>query len=262
VILRMATWNFLAGGSARRSAHWRLVRDRLGPDLLFAQECRPDAAGGGFRDHLWARPPGHKWGTGVYVARGEISPIPVRGFSGWVTGGELHSTRPITRRPLRVFSVHCPAGPHGYVSTMGTILDRLAPIARGADLVLGGDFNVATGARGPGELVAMSNAERRLLDRLAGEFDLIPCWQTMNPGVPLAQTLRWTGNRALPYHCDGIFVPRRFRAQLASCEVICGEEWERHSDHNPVIAVLSAAAARASVCLPQSTRRAATARPS
>ena len=172
------------------------------------------------------------------IARGAISRIAVAGFNGWVTGGELDRRCWLTRRPLRVFSVHCPPGEHGYVRTMGKILDRIARLARDADLVLGGDFNVAAGSRGPDELVRFSAAERALLERVEQELGLIPCWRTMNPATPLAQTLRWTGNRTMPYHCDGIFVPARWRSRLVSCEVVAGEEWERLSDHNPVIAVL------------------------
>jgi len=79
---------------------------------------------------------------------------------------------------------------------------------------------------------------------MAGEFDLIPCWQVMHPRTPLAQTLRWTGNRATPYHCDGIFAPRAWRPRLSRCEVIAGPEWDRLSDHNPVLAVFAPAARR------------------
>ena len=76
-----------------------------------------------------------------------------------------------------------------------------------------------------------------LLERMAREFDLMPCWQTMHPRSPLAQTLRWTGNRETPYHCDGIFAPRAWRNKLLRCDVIAGAAWNRLSDHNPVLAV-------------------------
>jgi endonuclease/exonuclease/phosphatase family metal-dependent hydrolase len=156
-----------------------------------------------------------------------------------MVGGELERRAWLTDRPLRVFSVHCPAGDHGYVKTMHAMLDAVAPLAAGADLVLGGDFNVACGMRGPRDPVRLGNGERIVLERMAGELDLMPCWQEMHPRTPLAQTLRWTGNRITPYHCDGIFAPRRWRAQLTRCEVISGAGWERLSDHNPVLAVFA-----------------------
>jgi endonuclease/exonuclease/phosphatase family metal-dependent hydrolase len=243
--VRIVTYNFLSGGSAKRAAHWELLQ-RLAPDILLAQECRPAPAHHVRGGALWAKAIGRRWGTGVYLARGEIRRIAVPGFSGWITGGELDRAAWLTRRPLRVFSIHCPHGEHGYVNTMHRILDRLAAIADGADLVLGGDFNIVAGIRSADEPVRMSRAERLVLDRLVERFRLIPCWQTMNPGVPLAQTLRWCGNRALPYHCDGIFVPASWRARLESAAVIEGPEWRPLSDHNPVIAVLSGSSRRTS----------------
>ena len=36
------------------------------------------------------------------------------------------------------------------------------------------------------------------------EFRLNHCWPTANPGVPLAQPLRWTSDPSQPHHCDGI----------------------------------------------------------
>jgi endonuclease/exonuclease/phosphatase family metal-dependent hydrolase len=124
------------------------------------------------------------------------------------------------------------------VRTLGTILDRLVRLGEGAELVVGGDLNVAAGYRSPGDRVSMPRGERLLLDRLTGELGLVPCWQARHPGEPLAQTLRWTGNRATPYHCDGIFVPRAWRDRLESAEVLRGPEWERLSDHHPVVAVI------------------------
>jgi endonuclease/exonuclease/phosphatase family metal-dependent hydrolase len=119
---------------------------------------------------------------------------------------------------------------------MHAILDRLAPLRTDADLVLGGDFNVAVGHRQPGETLRVSHGERTILDRLAGEFGLISCWQAAHPGRRLAQTLRWSGDRLAPYHCDGIFAPAAWGARLASCRVVTGARWARLSDHNPVVA--------------------------
>jgi endonuclease/exonuclease/phosphatase family metal-dependent hydrolase len=122
------------------------------------------------------------------------------------------------------------------VRSLDRILDRLAPLGEGADLVVGGDLNVAAGYRAPGDRIRMVNGERRLLDRLTGELGLVPCWQARHPGEPLAQTLRWSGDRSAPYHCDGIFVPRAWASRLESAEVLHGAEWEALSDHHPVVA--------------------------
>jgi endonuclease/exonuclease/phosphatase family metal-dependent hydrolase len=85
----------------------------------------------------------------------------------------------------------------------------------------------------------MSRGEREILARLESEFDLVSCWQTANPGRPLAQTLRWSANREAPYHCDGIFVPSAWAPRLRACRVVRGSRWAGLSDHNPVLAEFS-----------------------
>ena len=161
-------------------------------------------------------------------------------YDGWVVGGEILNTS-WSERPLIVFSVHGPAGERGYIRTMQHILDRVALLRDGADLVLGGDFNVAAGYRQPDERIKFLRGERDVLDRLTGEFDLVSCWQAANPDRPLAQTLRWMGNPSAPYHCDGIFVPRSWLPRLQSCRVVRGSRWNELSDHNPVVADFQAA---------------------
>jgi hypothetical protein len=235
--LRIATFNFLAGGSARRSAHWAMLRTRLVPDVLLTQESKPPPGdAGSHATALWTEAL-RGWGTGLYAPRLAVKPIEIEGFRGWITGGQLASRR-TSARPTRIFSVHCPPGKRGYVRTVHEVLDRFQAMTGDADLIIGGDFNVAVGVRGPDELVKMSKAERALMIRFTEELDLVPCWQTANPARPLAQTLRWSGNRAAPYHCDGIFIPRSWQHRLESCGVIAGPEWEQLSDHNPVLAVL------------------------
>ena len=85
----------------------------------------------------------------------------IRGYRGWIEGGEIEAVT-FNGRPVRVFSIHCPPGEHGYIRTMHDIIDRLRPHARTADLVLGGDFNVAVGFRGLAEAVRMSRATASL----------------------------------------------------------------------------------------------------
>jgi len=119
---------------------------------------------------------------------------------------------------------------------MHRILDEIAAVAAGSDLILAGDFNVVVGYRLAHEPIQVTRGERLLLERLVEELGLISCWQTANPGRRLAQTLRWSANRAMPYHCDGIFVPSSWRDRLVSCRVVRGSRWNAMSDHNPVIA--------------------------
>ena len=182
-------------------------------------------------------------GTAVLVRGARLAPIAVPQFDGWVVGGEVQR-RGWSARPVRIFSVHGPAGERGYVRTMHEILDRILRIRGDADLVLGGDFNVAVGRRPADDPRPFSRGERDLLDRIAAELDLVSCWQTANPGRRLAQTLRWSGNPTTPYHCDGIFVPRAWSARLAACRVVRGPRWTLLSDHNPVVAELRVSAPR------------------
>ncbi len=49
-------------------------------------------------------------------------------------------------------------------------------------------------------------------------------------------TFRFADARIIPYHCDGLIVPKSWRDRLVSCVVLSGDEWDRLSDHNPVVA--------------------------
>jgi endonuclease/exonuclease/phosphatase family metal-dependent hydrolase len=240
--VRIVAYNFLRAGSAKRCGHWSRVIRNLKPDLVLAQECRPPQSSPNERfrhephDAFAWQPAGSRgWGSGLFARSASLVPISIPDYDGWIVGGEIRNTS-WSERPFIVFSVHGPVGERGYIRTMQHILDRLAALRGRADLVLGGDFNVAVGYRQPSEQIRFVRGERDLLDRLANDFDLVSCWQAANPDRPLVQTLRWMGNPSAPYHCDGIFVPRSWLPRLKSCRVVCGSRWRRLSDHNPVIA--------------------------
>jgi exonuclease III len=240
--MRIVTYNFLRAGSLKRCGHWsRLIRN-FSPDLILAQECRPPdmSPGEKFRHHdhdafVWQSAGSRGWGTGLFARSASLVPIAIPDYNGWVIGGEIRNT-PWSERSFIVFSIHGPVGERGYIRTMQHILDRIALFRNHADLVLGGDFNVAVGYRKPNERIKILRGERELLDRLTNEFNLVSCWQAANPNRPLAQTLRWMGNPSAPYHCDGIFVPRSWLPRLKSCRVVRGSRWSQLSDHNPVMA--------------------------
>jgi exonuclease III len=242
---RLVAYNFLAGGSAKRPGQWSRVLGALRPDVVFGQECRPPHACPGERfrptaDDAFAWRPARmgRWGTGLLVRGARLVPIAVPQFDGWVTGGEVQGPRWSTRA-LRVFSVHGPAGERGYVKTMHEILDRIARLSADADVVLGGDFNVAVGYRDAKDPRTLGRREVELLDRMGGELGLMSCWQAKNPGRRLAQTLRWVNAPDIAYHCDGIFIPRTWQARLTACRVVSGARWRQLSDHNPVVAELT-----------------------
>jgi endonuclease/exonuclease/phosphatase family metal-dependent hydrolase len=140
-------------------------------------------------------------------------------------------------KPLRVFSVHAPTSNESYARVVNNILDMLREFRDEADVVVGGDFNLTVSRRHPTEDRQTSAADLKIQQRLEDEFGLINCWQTMNPDVPLAQTLRYDPNPVPPYHCDGIFVPGSWCERLQECQVLSGRPWDGMGDHNPVVAV-------------------------
>ncbi len=242
---RLVAYNFLTGGSPKRVRQWSRVLKTLTPDIVLGQECRPpsECPGEGFRPATadsfhWRSAGSSRWGSAVLVRAAKLLPIDVPQYDGWVVGGEVTGAR-WSEVPVRVFSIHGPAGERGYIRTMHEILDRIVRLRGDADLVLGGDFNVAVGRRVAGHPRPLSRAENELLDRVEGELGLLTCWQTANPGRPLAQTLRWGPNPKTAYHCDGIFVPRSWAPRLAACRVVRGSRWTQLSDHNPVVAEIA-----------------------
>ncbi len=245
--LRVVAYNFLSGGSRVRTGHWSRIRTHLAPDIVLAQECRApqDSPGERFRvgatdTLLWAPAAARRWGSAVLLRGRQATFLTIPTFAGWVVGAELSDPGWSPGRSLQLFSIHCPVGTRGYVRTLHQILDGIARLRAGADLILGGDFNVVVGHRQPHERIPMTRGQREILDRLSEEFDLISCWQAANPGRPLAQTLRWSAERRAPYHCDGIFVPSAWGARLVSCRVVAGSRWAGLSDHNPVVAEFTA----------------------
>src|SRR5262245_51891487 len=212
--MRVATYNLLKGGTKR--VHWRKLIEEHGVDLLLAQESGPP-------DHylsplvhpdlqdqaVWDMATPNRWGSAIFSTTGAVKQLHLPRFNGWVVGAEINglSWRRKRHRALLVFSVHIPYGPGGYVTQAQALLDEIARLAAGNDLIIGGDFNLSIS---PGHRAdkPLSKREAATHARLREEFGLMNCWQEANPGQPPAQTLRWTGNRMIPYHCDGIFAPR------------------------------------------------------
>lgn len=238
---RLATYNLHQGGA--RSAAAQLLAD-AGLALLCLQEARDPAllpvdAATAPATVIWQAVPGKPWGSGLLVRGGTAHALPLPpDLVGWVAGATVAGWG--GARPVQVFSIHAPPGPaHSYTRMVGRILDVVAAGAAGADVVLGGDFNVVVGRRGPEEPVRVTRAEGALLDRLEHELGLVACWQAAHPGEPLGRTLRWRHRAdSLPYHCDGLFIPTGWLPTLRACTILTGAPWEQASDHHPVVATL------------------------
>jgi hypothetical protein len=257
-VRRLATYNLHQGG-ARAAAAQLLADARLA--LLCLQEARdpaglPLAQDLPARRLIWQPVPGKAWGSAVLIGGGTATALSLPpDLAGWVAGAEVHGWG--GARPVQVFSIHAPPGPdHSYTRMVGRILDVVAAGATGADVVLGGDFNVVVGRRQPGEPVRVTRAETALLDRLEHELGLVAAWQAVHPGRPLARTLRWRHRAdSLPYHCDGLFIPTGWLPALQDCTILEGDPWDAASDHHPVVATLvtpSPAASPDRLTLPRS----------
>jgi exonuclease III len=240
--VRIATYNLLKGGTQR--VHWLRMIEGQGVDLLLVQESYPhhehlppSAYPDAGSQSVWERAEPNGWGSAVFSRSGAVQPVAVPGFTGWVVGAEVSgaSWQAGFADPLLAFSVHAPSRGESYWKQVNRILDGIGKVASGRDAVIGGDFNVIV-SHGPGSERPGGKQDRAIQARVSEEFGLLNCWQAANPNQPLSQTLRWTGDRTIAYHCDGIFVPRSWGDRLQSCVVLAGEEWDCLSDHNPVVA--------------------------
>lgn len=225
--LRLLTWNLRFGAA---NEQWSRLVDGGEFEVSFLQESlSPD-------DHsaLWQAVPGRSWGSAVVVHDGELVPVPVPDFAGWVVGGIWS---PPAGRPLMVASVHTPTGRGPYVEETLSILDAIHQATpSGLDVVIGGDFNLLSfGERQEGESLQTKPAERRVLHRVE-ELGLISAWPHAHPDAPLAQTLRWSGDQTRPFHCDAILLPMAWSPGV-SCEVL--EDEANASDHLPVAATVT-----------------------
>jgi len=117
-------------------------------------------------------------------------------------------------------------------------LDQIAMIARGQKTIVSGDFNL-TVSHWAGSERKSKEQNLAIQRRLADEFGSINCWQEANPEQQPHQTLRWSRDRTIPYHCDGLLMPKSWKPSLLGCDALTGHQWTKLSDHNPVVAVFS-----------------------
>lgn len=223
--MRLTTWN-LRNGAARE------VGPQLTADLVFLQEADTAPQGDGV---VWQRVPGERWGSAVISTVGSIRPIVLPGYEGWVVGGEVGT--------LAVFSLHAPSPTktvprRTYAEEVVAILSLIREAVRpGTSLVIAGDFNISLGERHQSEALKTTSGDRQALKAIAS-MGLVSCWTASHPTEPLAQTLRWAGDKApgktTPYHCDGILVPQSWAAGCC-CDILT-DECFRISDHWPVMA--------------------------
>jgi endonuclease/exonuclease/phosphatase family metal-dependent hydrolase len=234
--VRIVTWNLRHGAGG---ATWPHLLAELQADIVLLQEstAAPDHTGA-----IWEKVPDGRWGSAIVTTHGDMRPIRIQGYEGWVVGAEVDSEF----GPLAVFSVHAPTSTathprDHYTDEVGTILSLIREAARpSVHLVVGGDFNFTLGERHAGEALKTSARDRQALAAIE-DVGLVSCWSASHPDKPLQQTLRWAGDYAAgkttPYHCDGILVPKAWSGWI-QCEILTAEPY-MVSDHNPVSATLN-----------------------
>ena len=240
--MKIATYNLRAGGRRGDRMHWKRMLEVFAPEILLVQETHqpsgylePDFYAANAQRIHWLAASGRKWGSAIYVRSGRLKPLMLPCHQGYVVAAEVtgNDWSRRTGRPLRIASLHVPAP---YKRPMNEILDFFATLGPEHDWILGGDFNLAVGVRHASE--PLPSDPPWLLRRLRREFNLMSCWQAVHPNRDLAQTLRWAGNPAMPYHCDGVFVPAAWYRYLEGCQVISDPSWDVLSDHCPVVVTL------------------------
>jgi exonuclease III len=242
--MKLATYNILKGGP--KLVHWSKMIDEQNVDLLLVQESYPHDSHlpwllyPDIRGHsVWDKAQPNSWGSGIFSKTGSLTQIPIPNFNGWVVGAELTGASwQASGERLLVSCIHAPDGLGGYAGQVNLILDDIALMASGRDIIVGGDFNLSV-SHWAGSDRKTKERDLAIQRRLANEFGLINCWQVANPEQQPHQTLRWSRDRTIPYHCDGLFVPNSWKTDLLSCDVLSGDEWNQLSDHNPVVAEFS-----------------------
>ncbi len=147
--VRIITYNLRFGGASR--SHWATILNGYDPDIFLVQETfHPRKHGAPQSNEQWTdkavwSPVGAlAWGSAVYARQGVPKRLEVFGFEGNVVAARVEHCDSVCGRSLQVVSIHAPAC-GTYQKAVLDILDAIAKIWDGDDLIIGGDFNVALG---------------------------------------------------------------------------------------------------------------------
>jgi exonuclease III len=239
---RIATYN-LRSNDPNQRLHWKWIFEVANPDLLLLQEVfhpesyMPPAFWETYRSQvLWTNRPGQSWGCGLFLRSGTIKPIAIPTLEGWLVGAEIEGLPTLLTggRSMRIFNIHAPQ-PHS--ESVHQALDWISHLEPQTELLIGGNFNLTTAV--PRDAENLTESDRTLLERIRRRFNLMNAWQAANPNQPLPPTLQNSDDLSKQNHCDALFLPARWYRFLDQCEVLSTEEWDKLSDHRPIVATLN-----------------------
>ncbi len=232
--MRILTWNTAQG---RGSSAALQLADRVAADVVLLQESFPPKTWAGAV--AGAVVPGRKWGSWVLVRSGKLTEVEVNGFTGWVAAANWRRSSKSTL----LASLHSPTSSESsprrsYIDEARGAVDMIVQNSpREKRHVIGGDFNFKFFGPTTAENAKGSSKKEIATMQHFASLGFSNVWADCHPGASLPQTLRWTKDRSIPYHCDGLLV-RPFDPSRAICEVLSSDFVHRHSDHNAVLAVI------------------------
>lgn len=248
--LRLLTYNLHFGGRKDQNLWERMMNDFV-PDIVFAQESRhpleyfTQRRFANLRGCVHQNVPTHQqWGSAIISTKHRLLPVPVTDgdYNGWVVGA-LAPDIEIGGNVQEVLlvSFHAPSLNSGtYEKHVEMILEQIKFRWPNTPKIIGGDFNLTAALSSSGsKLGENTGGELRILRKLKEEMGVTNAWQHLYPGTELPQTLRWSKDKSIPYHCDAIFLDMKFTPHIAQAEVHKDGEWGLLSDHNPIFVTLS-----------------------
>jgi endonuclease/exonuclease/phosphatase family metal-dependent hydrolase len=246
--MKLVSYNLRFGGK-KGSNPWQQLQSEFLPDIVFAQESRhpkdyfDQGDFSAFRGCVHTNVATHgQWGSAILSRASRLESVSLSSpvYEGWVVGAMAPDVMIGGKsQAVLLFSLHAPTLNGSYERHVENIVLDIAARWRGTPMILAGDFNHTTAfSKLDSKLGENTAGERRILGLLKDELGLVNAWQHLHPEEELPQTLRWSGNKSIPYHCDGVFVHTDYLPYLSHASVRNEGDWISMSDHNPVLATL------------------------